>query len=477
MRRRAVLLLHGDRLAERGSRRSPVPFPAFSSNYALPAVGHPQCRREEEVPVHCLAEESREQSGSCRLHVRVGAAFRRRMVLRHLAGLRGGVLRLVEPSGERHELGVPADDGLHAELHVGNPAFFDDLFRGGELGLAESRMQGHWSSPDLTAVLQLFCRNLEATRRSKTITAALTRLIHRGRHWLARNTPRGSRRNIAAHYDLGNEFFALFLDSSMMYSSALFYDNQVSLEQAAHFKLDRICRRLDLQPGDHVVEIGTGWGGFALHAARRYGCKVTTTTISDQQYELAGERIRRAGLTDQITLLKQDYRELTGIYDRLVSIEMIEAVGHRYLPDYFQTCDRLLRRGGRMLLQAITIPDERYESYRHSVDFIRRYIFPGGHLPSVEAMRQAASQTELRLTQEEQFPGSYARTLREWRNRFLSRLDDVRSMGFDERFIRMWEYYLCYSEAAFLERVVGVGHYLWQKPTWQPKGGTDAAAA
>lgn len=393
------------------------------------------------------------------------SGFSRSLVRKYLAGLRQGQIELLESSGQRELLGSLSEDGLRAELTVHQPDFFSSLLRRGELGLAESRMRGHWSSPDLTTLLRILYRNSAARGGMRSFTGSISQLLDRGRHWLARNSLRGSQRNIAAHYDLGNEFFSLFLDPTMMYSSAVFDAEHRTLEQAAVHKLDSICRKLNLQPGHHVIEIGTGWGGFALHAAQNYGCRVTSTTISRRQYELASRRIRDAGLEDRVNLLLQDYRTLSGNYDRLVSIEMIEAVGHDYLPVYFETCGRLLNPGGRMLVQAITIPDQRYDSYRRSIDFIRRYIFPGGHLPSMTAMQQAAaSRTDLLLNAVEQFPDSYARTLREWRSRFMSRLSEVREQGFDERFIRMWEYYFCYCEAAFLEQAVGVAHLIWERP-------------
>ena len=249
----------------------------------------------------------------------------------------------------------------------------------------------------------------------------------------------------------------------MMYSSGIFSTPESTMEQASIEKVDRICRVLDLQPGDHVLEIGTGWGGFALHAAREYGCRVTTTTISQQQYELAADRFRVAGLSDRITLLRDDYRQLTGQYDKLVSIEMIEAVGRRYLPTYFQTCNRLLKPLGTLLIQAIHTPDHGYNAYCRGIDFIRKYIFPGGHLPSIGAMQRATEGTGLSLREMHEFPESYARTLQCWRHAFEENRSQVLSLGFDERFVRMWNYYFCYCEAAFLERSVSAGQFVWKK--------------
>ena len=280
-------------------------------------------------------------------------------------------------------------------------------------------------------------------------------------HALKRNSRTGSRKNISAHYDLGNEFFKVFLDENMMYSSAIFADPGDSLERASQRKLERICQKLDLKPGDHLLEIGTGWGGMALHAATNYGCRVTTTTISKQQHALASQRIFEAGLGDRVTLLLEDYRDLRGSYDKLVSIEMIEAIGHQYLDTYFDKCASLLKPDGLALIQAITIEDHRYQQALTSVDFIKRHVFPGSFIPSVTAMVEAAGRAgELRLLNLEDFGSSYAATLRHWRQRFMSRIDHVRAQGYDDRFIRMWEYYLCYCEGGFLERSISDVHLL-----------------
>lgn len=386
-----------------------------------------------------------------------------RQVVNHLRPLRHGHLTL-QTAERRYEFGAQSDSELAARLVVHDSRCFREIALGGALGAAEAYLNGLWIADDLTSLLRIFCRQLEHSSLMGRCLSAIVGGIARGRHWLARNTRAGSRRNIAAHYDLGNEFFELFLDPTMLYSSAIFEDESDTLDQASFAKLDRICQKLDLRRGDHVIEIGTGWGGFALHAARNYGCRVTTTTISARQYEMARTRVADAGLSDRVQVCRQDFRDLEGQFDKLVSIEMIEAVGHAFLPTYFRACDRLLKPGGKMLIQAITMPDQRYEPYRRGTDFIRTYIFPGGHLPSVGAMQQAvAGETGLQLVEATTFPESYARTLREWRTRFLDRLDEVRALGFDERFVRMWDYYLSYCEAAFLERVVSVGHFCWEK--------------
>ncbi len=387
-----------------------------------------------------------------------------RGVLRLFSNLQHGQIELQLPDGRTVLAGAVAADQLCATVTVHNPDCFREIALGGSLGAAEAFLRGDWSTTDLVALQRIFCRNMEGLTRMESGLATLATWGAKLLHVWSRNSTAGSQRNIAAHYDLSNEFFQLFLDPTLMYSSAIYEQPEMSLEQASTAKLDRICRQLELQPDDHVIEIGTGWGGWALHAARNYGCRVTTTTISRNQFNLAQQRVAAAGLSHRISVLLQDYRQLQGTFDKLVSIEMIEAVGHEFLPQYFQQCDRLLRPAGKMLVQAITMPDQRYAIYRRSVDFIQRYIFPGGHLPSIGAMQAATERgTRLQLLDAFQFPDDYARTLNHWRIAFIAKLDDVRRLGFDERFIRMWNYYLCYCEAAFLERAVNIGQFVWQK--------------
>ncbi len=386
-----------------------------------------------------------------------------RQLFKTLAQLKHGELEL-SYHGHMQRFGSPAEDGLCCRVTLHNRKFFKELAFGGSLGAAESYLQGDWSADDLTSLLRLMCRNLDALSGMDSGLARIGLWFAKLAHRLSQNSKSGSQKNIAAHYDLSNEFFALFLDPTLMYSSALFTNELESLEQASLHKLDTICRKLQLSPEDHVVEIGTGWGGFAVYAAQNYGCRITTTTISKNQYEIASQRITSAGLQDRVELLLTDYRDLQGTYQKLVSVEMIEAVGHAYLPTYFSTCDRLLKPGGTMLVQSITMPDQRYDAYLKSADFIQKYIFPGGHLPSIAAMQNAhAANTKLRLVSAHQFPDSYAFTLREWRDRFFANMDTVRKLGFDDRFIRMWDYYMCYCEAAFLERSVSVGQFVWEK--------------
>lgn len=387
-----------------------------------------------------------------------------RSVMRQVSGIEGGRVRLLDGPHD-YEFGKGDATGLASTVRVENGEFYQRALFGGSLGVAESYLNGDWTCDDLTSLLRIFVRNLRLTSRMDGGAARLRKLLARMSHGLRANTRTGSRRNIEAHYDLGNEFFALFLDESMMYSSAVFENENTTLPEAAVAKIDRICRKLELRSDDHVVEIGTGWGGFAVHAARQYGCKVTTATISQKQYEFASRRIQEAGLEDRVDVRLCDYRDLEGQFDKLVSIEMIEAVGHKFLGTYFRKCSELLRPEGMMLLQGIVMPEQRYQQYLKSVDFIQRYIFPGGCLPSVLSMNEAAgSQTDLRMLHLEDLAPHYARTLECWRERFKARLDDVRQLGYDERFIRMWEYYLCYCEAAFRERAVGTVQVVFAKP-------------
>ncbi len=382
------------------------------------------------------------------------SSLARQLVHARLATLEQGRLRIHE-LGECQAFGKAAG-GIDASITVQDPAFYSELAFGGTIGAGESYMLGHWRSDDLTALMRLMLRNRHALDAMETGLARMAAPLRRLAHWLHRNTRVGSRRNISAHYDLGNELFRLFLDETMMYSCAYFERPEMTLAEASTAKLDRICRKLALGPGDHVLEIGTGWGGFALHAAGRYGCRVTTTTISPSQHELASRRVRAAGLLDRVTLLQDDYRDLDGQYDKLVSIEMIEAVGHQYLGEYFRTCAERLRPGGRMLLQAITIADRHYLRTRDEVDFIKRYIFPGAFIPAVSPIAQAmADSSDLRIVHLEDIGLHYATTLARWRDNFFAHLDQVRALGYPESFIRMWEYYFCYCEAGFAERLLG----------------------
>lgn len=360
---------------------------------------------------------------------------------------------------------VDGKQTLRCRVRIVDPRFYRMLATNGSVGAGEAYMDGHWQCSDLVTLVRILVINRERLDAMEGGLARLGGWLLKLWHALRRNTRAGSRRNVAAHYDLGNELFALFLCEQMMYSSALFAHEDESLETASTRKLERICRKLRLQPGEQVIEIGTGWGGFAIHAARHHGVQVTTTTPSREQRELALQRIREAGLSDRVTVLGADYRDLHGRYDKLVSIEMIEAVGDPYLGRYFETVRHLLHDDGLAVIQAITIEDHRYRHALKAVDFIKRHIFPGSFIPSIHAMQQAIAQrTDLQLRSLEDLGPSYALTLRHWRQRFLARLDEVRALGYPERFIRMWEFYLCYCEGGFLERSIGTVQLLLAAP-------------
>jgi cyclopropane-fatty-acyl-phospholipid synthase len=381
-------------------------------------------------------------------------ALARRLVLGRLAGIRDGCLRIRE-GREAWTFGVPGT-GRSATITVLDPAFYADIAFGGSVGAGESYMLGHWRADDLTNLMRLMLRNRPALNAMETGLARASAPLRVAAHWLHRNTRAGSRRNISAHYDLGNEFFRLMLDESMMYSCALFERPDMTLAQASTAKLEAVCRKLELGPDDHVLEIGTGWGGFALHAAGRYGCRVTTTTISRSQFELAQQRVRKAGLENRVTVLLEDYRDLRGSYTKLASIEMIEAIGHRQFGDFFRQCAARLVPGGRMLLQSITIADRNYARARDEVDFIKRYIFPGSCIPAVSALARAmAESSDLRIVHLEDIGPHYATTLARWHSNFLANVGTVFAMGYPETFTRMWEFYLCYCEAGFAEHALG----------------------
>lgn len=376
-----------------------------------------------------------------------------------------GQVKIVDQLGEQL-FGNPDQSGeLSVEIKVDDQRFYSDIAFGGTVAAGEAYMQGYWSCNNLTGLVRIMLRNRQVMDQVEGGFSLFKAPILRFIHWLNRNSQAGSRRNIEAHYDLGNEMFELFLDPTMMYSCAYYPDNQASLNQASTAKLQRICEKLQLSEQDHVVEIGTGWGGFAIYAASHFGCKVTTTTISKQQYEVARQRVIAAGLEDKVTLLMQDYRDLQGTYDKLVSIEMIEAVGPQYLETYFAKCSSLLKPDGIMLIQAITIQDQFYDQAIKSVDFIQRYIFPGGFIPSVTAISNAVKKsTDTRLFQMEDIGPHYATTLRDWRKNFFNNIEQIKGLGYSNQFIAMWEFYLCYCEGGFLERTLGTSHMVFIKP-------------
>jgi cyclopropane-fatty-acyl-phospholipid synthase len=386
------------------------------------------------------------------------SSLARRGTLSRLARLRHGRLILRE-AGEFVSAGDPAAAPL--TIDVCDERFHEALAFGGAVGAGEAYAAGWWSSDDLTGVVRLMLRNREALDGLETGAASLAAGLRRLLHAFRANSRRGARRNIRAHYDLGNDFFELMLDDTLTYSCALFDRPGATLAEASTAKYERIARLLELRPSDHLLEIGSGWGGFALHAASRFGCRVTTTTISRAQLSLARRRVREAGLGERVTVLGLDYRDLRGVYDKLASIEMIEAIGHEQYETFYRTCARLLAPHGRAAIQAITIADDRYEAARREVDFIKRYIFPGSCIPSRAALAAAAARTDLALVQADEIGLHYAETLRRWRGNLLANRDRIEALGYDDRFLRLWEFYLCYCEGGFLERAIGAAQLVY----------------
>lgn len=391
----------------------------------------------------------------------VKPGWAKRIVLGKLTKMVGGQIQLND-AGQVVKLGQPDADGFVVRLKVADEAFYRRTLLGGMIGAAESYIDGDWGTDNLTDLIRIMIRNIDGVSKMERTWARARSWMHRIKHLRNKNTVSGSRKNIQQHYDLGNDFYALFLDPTMNYSAGIF-DAKVADQKFPHrtselhgaslVKMDRICRKLDLQPTDHVIEIGTGWGGMAIHMATNYGCSVTTTTISKEQHAFATAAVAEAGLEDKITVLLKDYRDLDGQYDKLVSVEMIEAVGHEFLDTYFAKCDQLLKPEGTMLIQAILIGQQSYRAYRKGVDFIRAYVFPGGCLPSAVTIGESVGRaTSMRMLDYEDMTEHYADTLLHWRRSFMDRLEAVRAQGFDEYFIRLWHFYLCYCEAAFAER-------------------------
>jgi cyclopropane-fatty-acyl-phospholipid synthase len=383
----------------------------------------------------------------------------RRLLEARLAELREGDVEIAD-GGRTRRFGTPSDPALAARLEIRDPRAYRSVVLGGAIGAAEAYAHGWWTVSDLTALIRIVARNPAVAGGIDGWPTRATMAVHRLWHRLRPNRRVGSRRNIAVHYDLGNAFFAAFLDPTLTYSCAVFPSERSSLEEASRHKLELVCQKLQLAPGDDLVEIGSGWGSLALHAARAHGCRVTTTTVSRQQHAHVRARVAAAGLDDRVRVLDVDYRDLPHAlgrrFDKVASIEMIEAVGESFLDAYVDVCERLTRPGGRMLLQAIVIADERYESYRRSVDVIQRYIFPGGFLPSLtDLCRRLGARTAFTLADVDDITPHYPPTLRAWRSRLRDQWDELVALGYPESLLRLWEYYFCYSEAGFLERTVG----------------------
>ena len=417
-----------------------------------------QVDRIESIRELTPAKKTAAQSGS----------LAKRIVCKLFSRIESGRLVLVDHE-EVVEFGQPASEAIvTARVDIHNAETWNQIMSGGVIGAAEAYMLGMWSTPDLTNVIRVMVRNMAMLDQMDSSVNWLQTLLLKLFNLRHSNHLEGSKKNIAAHYDLGNDFFKLFLDDTMMYSSAIYSDKHVDLEAAASHKLDVICQKIDLNETDHVVEIGTGWGGFACHAAKHYGCKVTTTTISERQYIEACRRVHEQGLDDKVTVLFEDYRELQGQYDKLVSIEMIEAVGHEFYSEYFAKCSSLLKPDGKMLIQSILMNDQRYDVAKNSVDFIKRYIFPGGCLPShTEICQNIKQHTDMQLMAVDDITYDYAKTLADWRERFFEQLPAVREQGYSEEFIKMWEFYLCYCQGGFMERVIHTAQLEFAKPQWR----------
>lgn len=387
-----------------------------------------------------------------------------RPVLNFFKGLQKGALTIVQPDGQSLQAGAAGGEPS-AALRVRDYSFFTRCALHGDVGFGESYTAGEWDAPDLSATLQVFAENLGARDDREMLLSWVGRSFNRLRHALRRNTVAGSRRNIGEHYDLSNNFFRLFLDPTMTYSAALFERPEDTLETAQHNKIRAILRKARIQPGHRVLEIGCGWGALALEAAGGTGCRYTGLTVSRQQFDLATERVRAAGLQDRADIKFCDYRDEGGVYDRIVSVEMLEAVGHEYLEEFFRRCDQLLAPNGLAVLQVITIPDQRYDLYRLSTDWIQKHIFPGGVLPSLSVLAGAMKRASRFVIEDVESLGPhYARTLRTWREAFLAHKEDVLRMGFDESFVRKWEYYFAYCEAGFAARQINVQQIVMTRP-------------
>jgi len=420
-----------------------------------------EIQTKDRLSVDGLANNIQEMQRSTRM-----TSFFKRILFKKLKGLKTGELTIIDGS-EMHVFGMPKSE-LKATLTVSSQEFYVFLGSGGTNGAAEAFTAGYWSADNLVQLIQLIIRNKKTMEGLESgfarLTNPITKIIHRFRQ----NTLKGSKSNILAHYDLSNDFYKLWLDSTMTYSSGIFSNKKSSMQDASIEKLDRLCRKLNLNSDDHVLEIGTGWGSFATHAAKNYGCKVTTTTISDNQFNYVAELISKESLDSKITLLNKDYRVLEGTFDKVVSIEMIEAVGSDFVPGFFEKASSLLKKNGLMALQGITYNDPDFDAYKNSVDFIRKYIFPGSCLISAPQVEKAIKEkTDLIMVDSEDITLHYARTLEIWRKDFEKVLPQVRELGFSDPFIRIWIFYLVYCEAGFLENLIGDFQFIFAKPDSQ----------
>ena len=421
-----------------------------------------------------MATEAAAPNGGTSLACRVA----RSALQRALGAVDAGTIVLVA-DGEFREFGRGEP---RVQVRVNDSAFYQRIAFGGSVGAGESYADGLWDCDDLVALVRIMARNRASLGSLDGVLATPLATLDALRHRWRRNSRRGSRRNIELHYDLGNELFRLFLDERMMYSAAVYDTAEVTLDQASEAKLDRLCRKLRLAPGDHLLEIGTGWGGLAVHAATRFGCRVTTVTISKAQFDHTRALVAALGLASRIDVVLADYRDLRGQYDKLVAVEMVEAVGHEFLAGYFSACQRLLRADGLMALQAIVIRDSRYRRALRTADFIKKHIFPGGFIPSVSVLTSAAANADLTLVNLEDFAPDYARTLGEWRRRLDANADRAAALGFNERFVRLWRFYFAYCEGGFRERAISDVQMLFTMPDfrgriWRGRGVGCAATA
>ena len=417
-----------------------------------------EIQTKDRLSVDGLANNIQEMQRSTRM-----TSFFKRILFKKLKGLKTGELTIIDGS-EIHVFGIPKSE-LKATLTVSSQEFYVFLGSGGTNGAAEAFTAGYWSADNLVELIQIIIRNKKTMEGLESGLARLTNPITKIIHRLRQNTLKGSKSNILAHYDLSNDFYKLWLDSTMTYSSGIFLNKKSSMLDASVEKLDRLCRKLNLNSSDHVLEIGTGWGSFATHAAKNYGCKVTTTTISDNQFNYVAELISKENLDNKITLVNKDYRELEGVFDKVVSIEMIEAVGSDFVPGFFEKASSLLKKNGLMALQGITYNDPDFNAYKNSVDFIRKYIFPGSCLISMSQVEKAIKdKTDLIMVDSEDITLHYARTLEIWRKDFENVLPQVRELGFSDPFIRIWVFYLVYCEAGFLENLIGDFQFIFAKP-------------
>ena len=412
-----------------------------------------------------MDKQATEQTSEISLSSSTKGGFFENAFVSQLRKITQGTLRIETPL-DSFILGDSSRDEIHAEIRITDKTFFRKACLGGSLGVADSFADGDWSSPDLVMLFRFFLKNQRVMDGMEGGWATFLNKIARWSYAIGqKNTIKGSRKNIALHYDLGNDFYELMLDPTMTYSCGIFDSPETTLEEASLAKYDRIIDQLEIKPGHHLLEIGCGWGGFAQRIAERTQAKLTATTISERQYQYAADRIRKNGWEDRIRILKQDYRKLSGQFDRIVSIEMIEAVGHEYLPSYFAKISDLLSAQGAAMIQGITMPDHRYKQYLREVDYIRTRVFPGSCVPSASAMIAAAvKRSDLRPAALHDFGHHYAQTLREWRIRFKENEQKIAALGHDESFRRAWEYYLCYCEAGFEEGYTGDIHLLLAKP-------------